>query len=232
MLKNLESNMKVLLLLFATGVFVTCGFAKEVEKTLAIVNDEQILSSDYERISGPLIEEFKKKNPKAKDSEIEEFKRTILEEMVNNKLIVQQAKKQKIQVSQRALDEQIKKIKDNFDSDKEFREELKKEKMTYEQFVQRIKDQLMAEELTYREVTSKIPKTFSEKEVDEILTQVKNKLTGKEIDSDISEQEKQGIESIAELITKYMQNKKAQEKYAEWVKKLRNQSKVKINPIE
>lgn len=206
--------------------------AAEVERTLAIVNDEQILTSDFGRISLPLIEEFNKKNPKATDDELAEFKKTILEEMVNNKLIVQQAKKQKIAVSQRNLDEQINKIKGSFDTDKEFREELKKEKMSYDQFVGRIKDQLMAEELTYREVTSKIPKTFTEKEIDEILAQVKNKLLGRELDGGLSDQQKQGIETVSEVFNRYVQNLKAQEKYSEWVKKLRAQGKVKINSLD
>jgi hypothetical protein len=204
---------------------------KVIDRVLAQVNDEQISLTEFEKVSGPLVEEYKKKMPNATDEQIKEFKESILSEMVNNKLIVQEAKKRKIVVTPRQIEEQEKKIKSQFSSESEFKKQLEQEGMTYKKFKDRIKEQLMAEELTYMEVTSKISQEPTKAEIKRLLDLLEKKLNNETL-KDVTEQEEQSIEQLSELIKRYFVNKKQQEKYNEWVKKLRDKSKVIINPIE
>jgi len=200
------------------------------DKVIAVVNDETILLSEFEKVSQPMIEDYKKKNPDITDEKIKKFKETILNEMVNNKLIIQKSKKEKIPISKRQLDQQINNIKNQFGTESSFEAELRKENLTKEKFEERVKEQLMAEELTYREVTSNVTPPTQE-EIDTLLKLIKQKLNGEKIEG-LSEQENEDLTTLSKLINQFLTNKKTQSLYNKWVEKLRKEANIKINPIE
>jgi hypothetical protein len=203
---------------------------KLVDRTIAVVNGEHIFLSEFEQIAEPMIEQYKKENPDWTKEKIREFEETILDELVNNKLIVQEANKRRIHVSKRQLDEQMGKVRDQFPSQKVFEEELEKQNLTEKKLKKRIEEQLMAEELTHIEVKSKVEKPTAE-EIEELLLILKKKLNGETIKG-LTEQEEQSIDSLVKLIDNYLSNLEAQEKYKKWIKNLRLNSKIKINSIE
>jgi len=212
-------------------IFSTVAYSqdKTKDRTLAIVNNEPIMYSEFERVAEAMIDNYKKSNPEISEEKISKLKQTILDEMINNKLIIQESKKDKITVSQRMLDEQITKIKKNFESDTAFRAELRKEGLTEEKFKDRIKEQMMAEELTYREVQSKVVDPAKD-ETDNLFDMLKKKVNGEKLD--ISEQESEELAQLTQLIDKYLKNKKAQDVYAKWMAQLRLKANLKINSID
>lgn len=215
--------------LLLAGFSALC-FGKLVDRTVAVVNGEQILLSEFEQISSPMLEQKKKENPDMSEADIREFKELVLSELVNNKLIVQEAKKRKIHVSKRQIEEQMDKIKDQFPNAQAFKDELKKQGLTEEGFKARIEEQLMAEEITFTEVKNKVSKT-TPAEVDTLMANLKKKLNGEPV-KNLSEQEEQGLDSLVKLIENYLSNLKAQDKYRGWIEVLKKRSKITINSIE
>lgn len=191
--------------IFISALFVCSAVlnAREViDKTLAIVNSEHIMMSDFKKVADPIMEQYKQSAPKEEltDEKIKEAKEKILEQMVDDKLILQKAKSEKIKVSKRELEININKIKDNFKSEDEFSDALKKENLTQSQFEDRIRDQTMQIKLIDLEVRSKIEQS-DEKETKELYDKVKSVIDGKELAQGTTEEIK-NIKDIADFVKK------------------------------
>lgn len=134
------------------------AMAKVVDKTLAIVNGEAILLSEFERTATPVVDQFKRVTPAAEQSadRVKELRKRLLEQMVDDKLLTQEAKKRKIKVGKGELEDGIKKVRERFPAEDEFRSELKKEGLSSTQFEQRIQDQLAVMKLIDQEVKGKV----------------------------------------------------------------------------
>ncbi|MBI3292430.1 MAG: peptidylprolyl isomerase [Elusimicrobia bacterium] len=144
---------------FLAGGTSPVALAKVVDKTLAIVNGEAILLSEFERTANPVVDQFQRVTPVASQSpeRLKELKKRLLEQMVDDKLLSQEAKKRKIKVGKGELEDGIKKVRERFQNEDEFQSELRKEGLTAAQFDQRIQDQLAVMKLIDQEIKSKVP---------------------------------------------------------------------------
>lgn len=167
------------------------GFAgaKVVEKTLAVINGEAIMYSEFDKIAAPVLEQYKQAAPAEEQTpeKIREFKQRIIDQMVDDKILKQEAKKKKIRVSKRDLEEGVKQVKKRFASDADFQAELKKEALTQTQFESRIEEQLKVMKLIETEVKGSVTPA-SEEEVKAFYDQVQEKIAGKELGLDKKEE--------------------------------------------
>ena len=151
-------NAVILLVLFFASVGI-CS-AKVVDKAIAIVNGDAIMSSEFEKNAQPLIEQYTKNAPPAEQSpaKIEEFKAKLLDQMIDEKLLKQQAAKAKIKVSKRDIANGLDTVKKRFASEAEYQSELKNNGLTAADFEKRIEEQLMVMKLIENEVKANIAK--------------------------------------------------------------------------
>ncbi|MFH1714802.1 MAG: peptidylprolyl isomerase [Elusimicrobiota bacterium] len=131
-------------------------FAKVVNKTVAVVGSETILLSDFDNVANPIIEQYKKVNPQFTTANEKELKNEILTRMVEEKLMLQKAKKENIKASKRKTEKLMTQVKSQFKSDSEFEEELKKDGMTIKDFEAKIDEQVMMTDLIEKEVKAKV----------------------------------------------------------------------------
>lgn len=110
-----------MLLLTGTGLYSAS------EKVVAVVNGEDI-TVDY--INKKLYLNY--------------F-RQALDDAINEKLILQEAKKRKIELDKKEFEDFIKQIKSRFKSEKEFKEELKKNHISEKDYYRIIKNNLLVE---------------------------------------------------------------------------------------
>ncbi len=169
----------------------TCLSAAVVNKAIAKVNDDVILQSDYEDAVNPVISQIQKTYgevmPKEDmDKKIAEIKKELLDQMIDQKLLLQEAKKKDVKVSKREVDEGIETVKDRFkrkngkmltavESDAEFNSELKKQNLTMAKFRDKLREDIMVNKLIEDEVVRKVPppssdelKSYYEKNRDKI----------------------------------------------------------------
>ena len=151
-------NVVILLVLFLVSVSI-CN-AKVVEKAIAVVNGDAIMQSEFEKNAQPMIEQYTKNAPPAEQSpaKIEEFKSKLLDQMIDEKLLKQQAVKAKIKVSKRDIANGLDTVIKRFPTEAEYQAELKNNGLTAADFEKRIEEQLMVMKLIENEVKANIAK--------------------------------------------------------------------------
>ncbi len=152
---------KVLLFAFCLLPFSlpSMGQAKVLDRTVATVNDQAIMLSEFQKNAAPILEQFKKASPAAEQTpeRIADIKKRILDQMIDDRLLVQEAKKKTIRVSQLEVDDGVKKVRGRFNEESEFNKELEKEGMSSDEFRKHIQDQLATIKLIDQEVKAKTP---------------------------------------------------------------------------
>jgi parvulin-like peptidyl-prolyl isomerase len=170
---------KIILSVLFISLFVAKGICanspKVVNKVLAVVGKETILMSEYNKITGPIIEQLKANNPELSDpARLKQLKENFLQQMVDEKLILQEAKKQQIRPAKRKVDDAIKEIKSQYSNDEDFKKDLKAQSMTEQEFNKKIEEQVMMMELIDKEVTAKIPE-ITDDEIQKYFNENKDK---------------------------------------------------------
>ncbi len=175
-----------------SAVLVLCASCQSavMEDTAAAVNGQPILLSEYQKNRNSVMEQYKKGMPEffqQKDAE-QQLEQKILNQMIDDAILYQQAEKLKIKLRERELENGMKEVKSRFRmddygkvlSDEEaeavFRRELKKEAITPEQFKERIRKQLMIRKVI-DEVLKPRVKAPEEKEVKAYFEKVKSAVT-------------------------------------------------------
>lgn len=154
--------MKIINSLFALVLLAAAPAEAAVMDEVAVkVNNESIMRSEFERTKEMLTEQYRAAMPdffKAKDAAAQ-LEKAAMDKLVDEALLRQKAETMKIKVYARELDNGVAEIKKRFsrgpggaplseqEADKAFRDELKKEGVTQEQFRARIEKQLMVRKL-------------------------------------------------------------------------------------
>ncbi len=149
------AGLAALITLFNSGALL----AKVVNKTVAVVNNEIITLEDFNKKTGPMIEQYRQAY-KGTDAEekLKEMKKEMLNQMVEEKLLRQEAKKQNIIVTKQDIQKGVDEVKKRFKPDnnfQEYKEELKRQGYTEKAFENDIKEQLMVMQLIDKEIKSK-----------------------------------------------------------------------------
>ncbi|MHB8110105.1 MAG: peptidylprolyl isomerase [Syntrophorhabdaceae bacterium] len=140
-----------LVLILACGVVVQ---AEIVDRVIAIINDDIVTMKDFEA--------FVKIDKRTKFTSIDEYFRNLqmrerLETFIEAVLIKQQAKKLGINVGDQEVAGFVKNIqKQNLITDAELREQLKKDKVTYEQFLEGLKLNMLRTRLMIRVISTEV----------------------------------------------------------------------------
>lgn len=135
--------------------------AKIVERVIAVVNDDIITQSELDFIlfnrERELVQMFKLDRQQAKER-LQQEKHKLLDEMIRRHLLIQEARKKKLDISEDELNETINRIKkqQNIESDKEFENALLAEGYTLYSFREETKKKLMMEKLMAQEIGAKI----------------------------------------------------------------------------
>ena len=131
--------------------------AKVINKTVATVDGEVILMSEYERRARPVIEEYEKfLTGPDKEIKIKELKEKIIEQMIDEKILIQEGKKKKIKVNNKEIQDGIEEIKKRFATEEEYNQELAKQGISGEKFKEQVKEQLMVIKLIDQEVKAQV----------------------------------------------------------------------------
>jgi len=131
--------------------------AKVLDRTLATVDGDVILLSEFEKNASPVLEQFKKATPPADQTpeRITDIKKRVLDQMIDDRILAEEAKKKAIHVSQLEVDDGVKKVRTRFQTEDEFNNELQKEALTYEAFRKHIQEQIGTIKLIDQEVKAK-----------------------------------------------------------------------------
>jgi len=166
------------------GVLGSTVFAEVVGKSIAIINGDAIFLDEFEKNWEQLKQQRTRLAPNAKVNEDWEKtnRQRLLDQMIEEKLLLQQANRLKIKVPKRQLEEGIRQVKNRFKmippgtkpskadyerdltkvERKEFLKELRSQDISEKEFNGRIKDQLRVLRLTEDEIRGKISAPFED----------------------------------------------------------------------
>jgi len=160
----------IALMALAIFVFKLDTIAKTVDTVLATVNGDAIYLSEFDKNWGGYLDQQKKLLPPGQMTPQweQDNKKLLLNEMVEQHLLLQEAKKKEVKVPKKDLEEGIRQVKERFKFDEQgrplspseaddlFKKELAKEDLTQKQFEDRIEDQLRVIMLTNEVIRSKV----------------------------------------------------------------------------
>jgi len=132
--------------------------ARVVEKIAAVVGSEIILQSEVEERVAPLMAEIAAiANPNQRAARAAALRRQVLDRMVDEQLLIQEANELKISISSEEVDRSIEQIKKDYGlTDAQLREELRKQGMTMAAYRQNTKREILKYRVINIAVGSKI----------------------------------------------------------------------------
>jgi len=134
------------------------GQARVVEKIVALVGSDIILQSEVEERAAPMMADIAAiSNPGQRAARASALRRQILERMVDEQLLLQEAADLKVSVSSEEIDRSIEQIKKDYNlDDAQLREELHKQGLTLATYRQNTKREILRYRIINIAVGSKI----------------------------------------------------------------------------
>lgn len=136
------------------------ALAKTVNRIAAVVNDEVITEADVDAYLGVLREEDQL--PPA-DPQAGEVRQAVLQRLVEQRVILQEARREGLAVDAEEIDGRLDRIRRRFESDEAFHQSLQDAGLSREGLREQVRDQAMVERLIDAKVRSTI--TVSPQEV-------------------------------------------------------------------
>ena len=136
-----------------------------VDRIVAVINDDIILQSEFDVTANLFLKNAQRQNPDTMVSNTltQDQKNLIINQLINDKLILQQVSQYGIKVDEEEVNNNIERIKAaNNLSDAAMLRMIELDGMTYEEFKTKIKDQLLQIRLVNRQVKSKVIITEAE----------------------------------------------------------------------
>lgn len=144
-------------LLVAGLIAVVPARAEVLERILAIVNDEVITEQDLQVVMAPVAAQFRTQYTGQELQErLSEARREFLSRVVEEKLILSQAKKMQVIVKDSEVDEMVVEARNKFQSREQFLQALSEQGLSEKRLWERFRDQIMTSKLVSYDVKSKV----------------------------------------------------------------------------
>ncbi len=135
-----------------------------LDRVVAVVNQEVITWSElYKDMESDASPQLREMQPADRAKVFKENEGSFLDNLINFRLQVQEAKRLGMGVSDEEVKEAVEGIKKKYGmTDSVFRESLKKEGFTYDEYVERLRQQILVGKVVNQEIRSKILITEAE----------------------------------------------------------------------
>jgi peptidyl-prolyl cis-trans isomerase C len=124
------------------------------DPVIARVNGTEILNSQVEVRVRAALDRASRTSTEPPEDQVQALRKQFLSNLVDEELLYQASLKEKIQAAEKAVEEQVLALEGRFASDKEFSDSLQQEGMTPASVRERIRRNLMVEELVKQKVNS------------------------------------------------------------------------------
>jgi parvulin-like peptidyl-prolyl isomerase len=149
--------LKILLFIISCQLSVVSCQVCAQDKIVAIVNNDVITQKDLnDFINFTRLQLMGEYEGKQLEDKIQSMKLDLIDRLIEDKLILQEAKKNNIKVDKNRVKAKIEEVRENYASDSEFQEALVKQGMTQADIESRIKDQLLTYFIIEIQIKSRI----------------------------------------------------------------------------
>lgn len=128
-----------------------------LDQVAAVVNDDVITQSELDVLLRPLYDQYKKEGtPEQAALKLGEARQKLLNQLVEDRLVFQEAKTQKIEIDEAQIDAEIARFKERFKSEKELDDALQQEGLSMKEMRERVRRQAMIRRLQDMEIRSRV----------------------------------------------------------------------------
>ena len=143
---NRPMKRKFLFLILLFLIFVPSAFCREeqlVDRVVAVVNNEVITQSELDVIFRPIYDQIKKiyKGPDLQ-RELEMVRLKLLNQLIEDKLVYQEAQKLGITVSDSEIQDELANFKTQFPNEETFKKEMEKAGINLKEMEKRVRERL------------------------------------------------------------------------------------------
>jgi parvulin-like peptidyl-prolyl isomerase len=148
-------TLSILVFLFLN--FTRASFGKE-EGIVAVVNDEVITRKDINEFTSMMYLQYagEYKDKKELEKEVEKWKKDAVERLIEDRLLVQEAKDKKIVIEPQLVDRKIEEMKAQFATSEDFEKTMLSEGLSPNDLKRKINEQLLMRQIVEQEVREKI----------------------------------------------------------------------------
>ena len=149
---------RVFVLIFIlAGILTALAHGEVVDKIAVIVNCEVITQREVERLMEPIGRQYRTLyNKDELPGKLEEARENIINQLIEDRLILGEAKRLNIEVSEQDLDARIEETRRRFESNEQFEKALLEQGLNVRDLKTRFKEQLMTRRLIDQKVGSRI----------------------------------------------------------------------------
>ncbi|MBI2104729.1 MAG: peptidylprolyl isomerase [Candidatus Omnitrophica bacterium] len=126
--------------------------ADTVNRIVAIVNDDVITQADVDAYLASVLEE---QDPPP-DAEPAQLRGSILRRIIEQRVILQEARRQGITVETDDISQRLEELRKRFESEEAFRQSLEESRLSMEQLKEQLRDQLMVQRLIETKIRAAI----------------------------------------------------------------------------
>lgn len=131
--------------------------AEVVERILAVVNDEIVTDQDLQVVMAPVVAQYRTMYAgKEFDEKVQEARREFLNKVIDDKLILSEAKRLQVTVKDSDVDEMLADVRNKFPSREAFLSAIQEQGLTEKKLWNRFRDQLITQRLVASEVKSRV----------------------------------------------------------------------------
>ncbi len=131
--------------------------AEVLERILAVVNDEIVTEQDLEVVMAPVVAQYRTSFTGAEyDQKIQEARQEFLTKVIDDKLILSEAKRKQVILKDQEVDEMMTEVRNKFPSREAFVAAIEGQGLSEKKLWNRFHDQLMTQKLVAYEVKSKV----------------------------------------------------------------------------
>lgn len=128
-----------------------------LDRVVAVINDEAITQSEIDIMLRPIFNQYKKDYQGDRLVDVlDQARRQLLNQLIEDRLVFQEAKEKKIEIDNVDVDKQMENFKKRFKGESELESVLKDEGMTLTTMRERLERQAMIRKLQDMEVRSKV----------------------------------------------------------------------------
>jgi len=139
-----------------SGLYAADGEREVLDKVVAIVNDEVITQSELDQLLGPVYEQFRKVYTGSDFTrKIEEARYGLLMQLIEDRLVYQEAKRLGVEVTEEEINERMEGFKEKFKKE-EFERLLREQGLSLSKLKERYREQIAIRKLHQMEVRGKV----------------------------------------------------------------------------
>ncbi len=154
MIKKLIVAVTFVSLVMSYAIF---SHSEVIDKILVVVNDEVITQRDVDMRVAPFYEQYKTMYETSELVEkLDLVYKSLLEQLINDKLVISEARRRGVGITDKEIDDELNKVRKRFASDEEFYLTLDRQGVSLEELNENYKSSLMAKKLIDVEIGSKI----------------------------------------------------------------------------